>query len=799
MSMPESALGQSLAAILAAAPQPSMPMPPPQPMSGDDRYTLTEENKAKVLARYRDRMKAWSVGRDPIVRNAWRNILFKRGQQWIVWDRGRGMFRPVDAKQYSGPRPVWNRYASTMNAFVSTISRIEPTIIYRPATDEAEDMAASEVADRIGEVCDDECNTRIVRQVLAQWCGYTGGAWIETGYDPSPDHGMKLLQHDTCTGPECGATSPPTTSGMCARCDSPTIPAVDEVGEPIGHEVPVGKMYQDVATIFEMYFDAAQTDWKTGVREYVRKKSIDRTAAERRWGDVGKSVSADLATTPGDSYQDSLAMLPGYQPETGPGAGMLPNTRQQGRISESYLWAMPDNDFPEGLLAIILGGTQVVSLGPLPYRLDDDQPFLPTVYFPIDMMPGSLYSKTPADDLALVAVTRNKLVANMLMTMDRMAWPIWLMPEGSNVSQVTGTPGQVIRYNALGPNAAKPERVQGSGLPNGATTWLSYIDHELEELSAAYAGTKGDRAPGVSAGISLQMIEDRKNQRFGGMYILWEHGWAEVKRQQLAVFKQFATEPRLLKIQGRGSAWRVEQFMNADLKGKLDIVAEAGSAAPRSTLADRAELEQLASQGVINPREPEIQEKWLAAYGRSSWLPSMKADAETAAKQIEQFEALAADPKAVQVLDAILQQAAAMMQQQNQAVMQAQQAGMAAPAPLQPITYDQLVPLAAQQGIPLPRIRPQVDGHAIMARELGAWLKGDASQQLPMPIQAVVEMKHAEHRMIAQQQAIRDMQLAGGTFPTSGFLNNPGGQQSATEGPPSRMGGEMREQEAQAQ
>jgi hypothetical protein len=93
-----------------------------------------------------------------------------------------------------------------------------------------------------------------------------------------------------------------------------------------------------------------------------------------------------------------------------------------------------------------------------------------------------------------------------------------------------------------------------------------------------------------------------------------------------------------------------------------------------------------------------------------------------------------------------------------------------------------------------------VDGHAILARELGAWLKGDASQQLPEPIQAVVEMKHAEHVGLAQQQAMQAMQARAGTYPTSGFLSNPGGQQGQQQGPPpSRMGGEQREMEQNAQ
>ena len=771
-----------------------------------DPYALTADNKAKVLTRYKEKLAAWTTpGRAAQVKNAYRNIFYKRGWQWIQYDRGRAWWQPIPVKTYNGPRPVTNLFASNMNAFCAVLARIEPTLTFRPATDEPEDVATAEVADRVIEVCEDETDIRNERQQLAQWVGYTGIAWLENGYDPSPEHGTRFQQDDRCLA--CQAVQPPADPPGCALCHGPTEPAIDEAGQPMGRDVPIGKSYTEVATLFEMYFDAGLPNWKKDVREYIRKKASVKDELARRWGkEAAEGLSPDMGATVGDAYAAQLAELAGYAAESGPGAGTLPRASGTSqRISEAYYWALPTDDYPEGLLAVVLGGTTVVHLGPLPYQYDNGQPFLPTVRFIIDPVPGSGYSKTPADDLALKQWQRNKHEAHMEMTMNRMAWPIWLVPEGSNVATFTGEPGQVLKYNALGPSAAKPERVQGAGLPNGAITRLQVIDHEMEEICAVYAGTKGDHPSGVSAGISLQMIEDRKNNRFGPLYILWEAAWAEWARQQLAIFKQFATEPRLLRIQGRGSRWRVQKFLGSDLSGKIDVIAEAGSGAPRTTLVQRAETEQLFATGLLNPADPEVQMKALEDYGRSSWLPSMKADAENAAKQIEAFEGLAEDPQAVQLLAGLLQQAAQMQAQQNQAVMDAQAAGaapQALPPPLPPVTYEQIAQAAAQQGLELPEIRPMLDGHAILARELGNWLKGDVSQQLPKPIQKVAELKFNSHAMIAQQRAMEQMQMRSGTFPTSGFLSNPGGQSGPTGGgqeqPPSRMGGEMREQEQNA-
>src|SRR5262245_16995175 len=211
MAMPESQLG-----VPATPPPDPTGLSAPSPMAPPDPYAMTEANKEKVQRLVTEKFRLWEPQGSAHRRNAWRNILFKRNHQWLVYDRGRAWWRPVAMSAYSGPRPTWNRFASTMNAFTSTLARIEPSIVFRPATDDPEDHATAEVSGRVLEICDQECGTRLNRQALAQWCGYTGGAWIENGYDPSPEHGMRMMQHDTC--PTCGTTAPPTETGTCAMC-----------------------------------------------------------------------------------------------------------------------------------------------------------------------------------------------------------------------------------------------------------------------------------------------------------------------------------------------------------------------------------------------------------------------------------------------------------------------------------------------------------------------------------------------------------------------------------------------------
>ena len=288
----------------------------------------------------------------------------------MVYDRSRAWFRPVSVQKYSGPRPVTNLFSSHMNAFCATLARIEPTLTFRPATDDPEDRATAEVAHRAIEVCEDECDVRNVRQELSQWVGYTGGAWLESGYDPRPSTGCAWCR--TMRVRRAARRARRAARGRAPRAVAPPCPRWTRRASPSAMTSRSGACIPRCARSSRCIFDAAHTNWKTGVREYGRKKSSDRVTLERRWGkDAVEGVTSDTGLTVGEAYQDQLPTLAGYQPEIGPGAGLLSRTGLlTQRISEFYYWALPTDDYPEGVLAVVLGGTEGRAPRPLPYADD---------------------------------------------------------------------------------------------------------------------------------------------------------------------------------------------------------------------------------------------------------------------------------------------------------------------------------------------------------------------------------------------------------------------------------------------
>src|SRR3990167_8206147 len=130
--------------------------------------------------------------------------------------------------------------------------------------------------------------------------------------------------------------------------------------------------------------------------------------------------------------------------------------------------------------------------GPLPYAAQSPdgtrRPFLPHIFFPQKLVPGSGFAKTVADDLAMKQAQRNRWESIIEACGMRMGSPVWLKPSGANVTNLTGDPGNIVTYNAVGPNAAKPERIPGQGIPLSFIQMIKVIDESIEELAACLTG-----------------------------------------------------------------------------------------------------------------------------------------------------------------------------------------------------------------------------------------------------------------------------------------------------------------------
>src|SRR5688500_15809127 len=88
----------------------------------------------------------FSKGRERFLLPVQRNIRYSRGQQWDIYDRRFGRWRPRTLTRGT-PTPVTNIFAANLKAIIAVFARVEPLLTFRPGSpDEPDDRAAADVA-----------------------------------------------------------------------------------------------------------------------------------------------------------------------------------------------------------------------------------------------------------------------------------------------------------------------------------------------------------------------------------------------------------------------------------------------------------------------------------------------------------------------------------------------------------------------------------------------------------------------------------------------------------------------------
>lgn len=608
-------------------------------------------------------------------RDWFRNVLYYLGIQWIIYSPQTRKWKPRRINKWV-PRPVTNKFASVANTIMQVLSAKEPDTRARPGSDAPEDIAAAQVADKNFDVILKEAREDVARSIGASWLTLTGTVIFHPCYDNDPKHGTTFVQHLNCA--DCGATFPPDQAGApvpLAPPNPPTLPmameqgiqepatagstlnmqngaapeaepaevpepqmsecscpqcgsgkcseARDEQGKEVGEELPNGRLRLEVFSPFEVFIDLEARSMDEVQQLLIRRRyPLDEIRRKYNHPELEGDNNSNVGGAIGLNLLRALAYASGNA-MYGTGIASGRNIGDDQSITVDQLWIRPCTDFPEGMVAIyanekLLNESDVGS--GLPYRDLDNKPIWPWHLVPFDYVPGRIFGKTPLDDVAPKQEQRNKLESLIQLIITRSANPVWLLPKGLGITEITGEPGQTIEGNWGMDPRLKPERVSGENVPTSLIAWLEKIDKDIDELAGTFDVMRGNAPPGVTAGTALRLLLERANTRYTPVIRRFETSWERICKDLLVIFQQFATEERIAKIQGPGNTWEIQRFSKADLNGSIDVVVEAGSAIPKSTVGEQALIQDLATMRIIDPINPETQYKILEKFGSTNLL-----------------------------------------------------------------------------------------------------------------------------------------------------------------------------------
>jgi len=643
--------------------------PPNSPASGGEYpessqaplMMIPQYDEAHLLAMF-DTLRRESTEYRWIWEREWlRDLYYVLNRQWITFHPTRREW--VDKRlQKWVPRPVTNKMAETLQSIRTNLGAINLAVKARPVGNDAKSVAAAEIADQISPLIHSEHEMDQVMREADFWLIATGNACLQISWDKDTRFNKMFVPHEQCL--MCGAVVPPKAivdAGQhCPTCGSTFLQkAVGPDGQPVGEWVAFGRGKTTALSPFEWAFPPNITRfdelpyiirlrWRdkhyfeANHPEYVSKITWEKSSTDRSL-QIFKSLA--LTNDVGTGSQFSYLGAAGAHTVEG--------------VTEYELWLRPTTEFPQGFVMRVLGEKGPILMhaedegipGPLPFKDIEGNPLFPFVHAQYEHVGGRLYGRSALSPLIQKQDQLNQLDSLIQLNVQRMANPVWIIPENAGIENLTGEPGLIVKWNVLSAGGqGKPERIPGQDIPGSLFAFREQIIKDIEELSGAFDIIKGQKPSGVEAFSALQLLVERSQSRFtsvfqarGEMYRHWFSLALELERQ-------FGPDQRTWAIIGPNRGYTFRQFENAQLQAQVSIQVEDGSNMPKTALGKRAAIEQANQLQLLDPHDPDQRHALLSNFGLTDLSPSLDAHVQAALQMEDAFERWSEQPQGPQPL-----------------------------------------------------------------------------------------------------------------------------------------------------
>ena len=590
-----------------------------------------------------------------------RDLYYAIGRQWIFFSPTRREWIDKRLAKWI-PRPVTNKMAEVVQTVRANFSAINLEVTVRPIGSDTKSIAAAEIADRMAPLLNEEHQMPYVMKEADFWFITCGNACLQVSWDRDIRFNRHFVPSEQCV--TCGAVSPPqaivNADNKCPTCKGVSfIPAMNEEGNPDGESVSFGRGKTTSLSPFEYAIPSNITRWDD-LPYIIRLRWRDKHYYEANQPDVVSRIT--WQKSPQDRSLQIFKSL-ALTNDIGTGSqfaylGAAGSHTVEG-CTEYELWMKPTPEYPDGLLMRVIGDQDPLVLqqpeqgipGPFPYKDIEGNPIFPFVHAQYEQMGGRLWGRSALAPIIQKQDQLNQLDSLIQLIVQRMANPVWLIPENAGVEHFTGEPGLVMKWNALAANGqAKPERIPGENVPPTLYELRAQLLTDIEQLSGTYDILKGHKPSGVEAFSALQLLVERSQSRFtssyqarGEMY----RGWFAIA---IELERQFGPTNRTLTVVGPNRGYTFHHFENAQLQGQLSIQVEDGSTMPKTSLGKRAAIEQASQMQLLDPQDPDQKYALLTQFGLSDLVPSLNIHVQAALQIQDAFERWVSVPEGMSPL-----------------------------------------------------------------------------------------------------------------------------------------------------
>lgn len=484
--------------------------------------------------------------RKALERNWELNINFVNGNQYCTVAAGEitSLDKTYDWEQ----RRVFNHIAPVVDIRLSKLSRIRPALAVRAASDEEGDRKASELASAILAVVQEEADLDGVISEATMWSEICGTSFYKTVWNPSG--GRRIGATDGGGEVRDGGVK------ICAVSPFELYPASLSEESVENQTFIIHAKILPVETIADMYgVELAGRD----ISEFSQPCSRHGSTK------LGKNLN---------TYSYFELVLERY---------MRPSTAN-----------------PEGRLTVVAGGKLLYD-GELPYINGADgarvYPFVKQISLPVA---GSFFGSSVVERLIPLQRAYNAVKNRKHEYLNRISMGTVAVEDGSVDTEELAdgglAPGKVIVYRQGG---NPPEMLTLGNVPEEFWKEEESLISEFSKISGAGdLSENADSFAGITSATGLQLIIEQDDARLNVAYQSLKRAIKSMGRQILRLYRQFATDVRLMRYAGRDGQ-RLLYFKGSDISCD-DVVLDADTDLNMTPAQRRTVIYELMDRGLFS-------------------------------------------------------------------------------------------------------------------------------------------------------------------------------------------------------
>ncbi len=470
------------------------------------------------------------------------NMNFVNGKQYCGIDRS-GEIVEEENKYYWQVKRVFNHIAPIVDTRLAKLARIRPALAVRAASDSESDRHSAALASAILSAVQEDGDIDGVMAEATEWSEVCGTVFYKVVWNAG---GGALV----------GITDD-------------------------GEEVREGDVKIVAVPPFEVYPYSLYEEKISAQPSVIHAKALPVEDIYSMYGVklVGHDVSGYIDGVCRSGEQESDAG--GYE-----------------LVIERY--ERPTAELAQGRLTVVAGG-KVLFDGPLPYLNGDggarDYPFVKQTAVPVA---GRFFGASIVDRLIPVQRAYNAVKNRKHEFLNRLAMGAVAVEDGSVDVDELGEdglmPGKILVYRQ---GSNPPEIMSQGSVPD--EFWKEEDSLLSEFTKIAGTGDLSENATsfsGITSATGLQLIIEQDEERLNVSYQSVKRALKEIGRQILRLYRQFATNVRIMKSVGEGNALSLFYFKGGDITSD-DVVLESDSDFNLSPAQKRSAVYEVLDRGLF--------------------------------------------------------------------------------------------------------------------------------------------------------------------------------------------------------